>query len=1364
MTNLKRFAILTLSALALLLSAVPTGAQPVGHRVELPVSDMVKAATFDAKGFLWIGTTAGLMRYDGYNFVQVRNTLKSPSKLSDNGIEGLAADNHGSLWIATDDGITRLELGYVHTQIYRMPTPRQSLVYCVYPDADGSVYGGTDAGIVVYDRHADRFRLMRGTEHLAVKAIVNDGSGHLFIGTWSHGLWMYDKRSRRMSRVAVDGDNYYCLTFDRHGRLWAGSWFDGVRVIDNPTAPHPTVKAFSGTGGEPVYNIVEVADNEILACARSKVFRFDSAQHTEVIPAASDEMNAAVVTNGVGTVALVKKTEAVEFISTFSTALNIINVAPYGDGLLRGAINKLVTTDGRLFWLGSRITGVSTFELGATVSPHATAVPQLGGLNPRLVTTSCQDLITDSHGNVWIANMYDGGVVVHPDGTATTLDLTSRSYTHENSISTMMEDRDGNMWLGQMTNVVILARDGHTYNIPLAKYIPNIGRGEVTHIMQDHRGRVWICTRDNGVLRVDPAPGRKAKDQPWLMPGTVCHTTKYAAEGAITCAEDRYNQIVFITSVGEVLLWNDAHDCSNTVAETDRDNVRYYSAVTDIDGNLWCGATNCIVKINRDSHGRAVIQRFYIPAQDTRLNLKENSVFRRGTMLYFGATNKIVAVDTRRLGTTRPMAMKLTLSRLTIDGREYSDLDSAMQAKLTKNVPAYSKNITVPYGVRVVKLGFTNLDFANVTAVRYAYRLDGYSDDWTMSAEGGHTATFENLPAGKYIFHLRATDTNGRWVDMPYTITIRVLPPWWASWWAYIIYILIAVAAAWGAIVWYRQRVRTQNRLHMAQIFTNITHELLTPISVVQASIDAQEKNIDAGAYTIIRNNMTRLTRLIRQILEIDKLNAGRLVIELSDNDMNEFLRQETDNMRPLAMQRGVSLTFMTRGRMPIHCLFDTDKLDKIVYNLISNAIKHTAVGGHVVVGVAYDKGFATITVADNGTGISKARMKQLFSRFMDGDYRSIGSTGTGIGLSLTRDLVRKLKGTISVESTEGEGTTFTVVLPISREAGAKGASAEDVAKAAVKEAVTTEGGEAGAQPVADGNAAEPADGSAVAAADSAVVAAADEAAVATTEGEQRSAYTILLVEDNIDLLDITATFLGQWYNILRAANGRQALTVLERNAVDIVVTDVMMPVMGGIELTKKIKANADYAMMPVIMLTAKVRDDDRDEGYKVGADAYLAKPFSLETLHLRIENFIANRERIRLRFKKMVDDDTAGTHYSNPDEQFVQRCIEKVKENIAEENYDREHFAHDMCMSGSSLYKKLHALTGLGVMAFINDIRLKEACRIMRANPSITVNDLYVRVGYASPTYFRRLFKQQFGITPTEFLEKVRKERRCGE
>lgn len=1361
---MKRISIFIISALSLLLSAVPTGAQPVGHRVELPVSDMVKAATFDAKGFLWIGTTAGLMRYDGYNFVQVRNTLKSPSKLSDNGIEGLAADNHGSLWIATDDGITRLELGYVHTQIYRMPTPRQSLVYCVYPDADGSVYGGTDAGIVVYDRHADRFRLMRGTEGLDVKAFANDGHGHIFIGTWSHGLWMYDKRSRRMHRVAVDGDNYYCLAFDRHGRLWAGSWFDGVRVIDNPTAPHPTVKAFSGTGGEPVYNIVEVADNEILACARSKVFRFDSAQHTEVIPAASDEMNAAIVTNGVGTVALVKKTEAMEFFSTFSTALNIINVAPYADGLLRGAINKLVTTDGRLFWLGSRITGVSTFELGATVSPHATAVPQLGGLNPRLVTTSCQDLITDSHGNVWIANMYDGGVVVHPDGTATALDLTSRSYTHENSISTMMEDRDGNMWLGQMTNVVILARDGHTYNIPLAKYIPNIGRGEVTHIMQDHRGRVWICTRDNGVLRVDPAPGRKAKDQPWLMPGTVCHTTKYAAEGAITCAEDRYNQIFFITSVGEILIWDNAHDCSRAMAENTNDNVRYYSAVTDIDGNLWCGATNCIVKINRDSRGRAVIQRFYIPAQDTRLNLKENSVFRRGTMLYFGATNKIVAVDTRRLGTTRPMAMKLTLSRLTIDGREYSDLDSAMQAKLTKSVPAYSKNITVPYGVRVVKLGFTNLDFANVTAVRYAYRLDGYSDDWTMSAEGGHTATFENLPAGKYIFHLRATDTNGRWVDMPYTITIRVLPPWWRSWWAYIIYILMAVAAGWGIIVWYSQRVRTQNRLHMAQVFTNITHELLTPISVVQASIDAQEKNIDAGAYTIIRNNMTRLTRLIRQILEIDKLNAGRLVIELSDNDMNEFLRQETDNMRPLAMQRGVSLTFTTRGRMPIHCLFDTDKLDKIVYNLISNAIKHTAVGGHVVVGVAYDKGFATITVADNGTGISKARMKQLFSRFMDGDYRSIGSTGTGIGLSLTRDLVRKLKGTISVESTEGEGTTFTVVLPISREAGAKGASAEDIAKAAVKETVTTDGGEAGAQPVADGNAAEPADGSAVAAADSAVAADTADAAVATTEGEQRSAYTILLVEDNIDLLDITATFLGQWYNILRAANGRQALTVLERNAVDIVVTDVMMPVMGGIELTKKIKANADYAMMPVIMLTAKVRDDDRDEGYKVGADAYLAKPFSLETLHLRIENFIANRERIRQKFKNMVDDDTANTHYSNPDEQFVQRCIAKVKENIAEENYDRERFAHDMCMSGSSLYKKLHALTGLGVMAFINDIRLKEACRIMRANPSIAVNDLYVRVGYASPTYFRRLFKQQFGITPTEFLEKVRKERRCGE
>lgn len=1354
---MKRISILIISALSLLLSAVPTGAQPVGRRVELPVSDMVKTATFDGKGFLWIGTTAGLMRYDGYNFQQIRNTLKNHSILSDNGIEALAANGRGSLWIATDNGITCLELASLGSHVYRMPTPRQSLVYCIYPDADGSVYGGTDGGMVVYDRHTDSFRLMRGTEHLCVKAIVNDGSGHLFIGTWSHGLWMYDKRSRRMHRVAVDGDNYYCLTFDSHGRLWAGSWRDGVRLIDNPTAPHPTVKAFSGTAGEPVYNIVAITGDNVLACARSKVFRFDPAQHIEVIPATSDEMNAVAVENGVGTVALVKKSEAVEFFSTFSTALNIIPVAPYGDGLLRGAINKLVTTDGRLFWLGSQISGVSTFEMGATVSPHATAVPQLRAIAPELVTSSCKSMITDSHGNVWIGNMYSGAVAVHPDGSATALDLTSRSYTHENAVCTMMEDRDGNIWFGQMTNVVILARNGRTYNIPLAKYIPNIGRGEVTHIMQDHRGRVWICTRDNGVLRVDPSPGRKAKDQPWLMPGTVCHTMKYAAAGAITCAEDKYGQIVFLTSAGEVLLWDNAHDCSNTVAETDNDDVRYYSAITDIDGNIWFGGTNSIVRTSRDSSRRLVIQRFCIPAQNSRLNLMENAVFRRGAMLYFGASNKIVAIDTRRLGSTSPMGMKLSISTLTIDGREFAVLDSTMQAKLTKSVPSYTKEITVPYGVRVVKLGFSNLDFANVTAVRYEYRLDGYNDEWKMSAEGGHTATFENLPAGKYTFHLRATDTNGRWVEMPYTITIRVLPPWWRSWWAYIIYIIMAVAAGWGIIVWYRQRVRTQNRLHMAQVFTNITHELLTPISVVQASIDAQKKNIDAGAYTIIRNNMTRLTRLIRQILEIDKINAGRLVIELSDNDMNEFLRQETDNMRPLAMQSGVSLTFTTYGRMPIHCLFDTDKLDKIVYNLISNAIKHTAVGGHVVVGVAYDKGFAIITVADNGTGISKARMKQLFSRFMDGDYRSVGSTGTGIGLSLTRDLVRMLKGTISVESTEGEGTTFTVVLPISREAGAKGASTEAVAKAAVKETVTPEAEETGNQPVADGDNAA-ADGG------SAVAAGADEAAQDADGEKESSRYTILLVEDNIDLLDIMATFLGQWYNVLRATNGRQALTVLERNAVDIVVTDVMMPVMGGIELTKKIKANADYAMMPVIMLTAKVRDDDRDEGYKVGADAYLAKPFSLETLHLRIENFIANRERIRLRFKKMVDDDTADTHYSNPDEQFLRRCIEKVKENIAEDNYDRERFAHDMCMSGSSLYKKLHALTGLGVMAFINDIRLKEACRIMRANPSIAVNDLYVRVGYASPTYFRRLFKQQFGITPTEFLEKVRKERRCGE
>lgn len=1280
------------------------------HHVSLPVSDLVKVVAFDHKGYLWIGTSGGLLRYDGYNFSLYRNTMENQSMLSNNNIESIAADGHGRLWIGTSNGITLMDLQTNRTRIYHTPTARQKIVYFVYVDHDGRVWASTEGGLLSYDSRQDRFSSVKGTENLSVKGIVGDAKGHIFFGTWNDGLWMLSKADAKLRRIDIGCSNVFCLQTDRWGRVWAGSWNAGLRLVANPTAAKPQVRLFATGGAEPIYNIITTPDGGAVASSRSVIYTVDRHLNMTTERDHSDDMNAFVATNGRGTLALAKKTDGLDFYTSFTSPLRLFAVPSYDDGMLRGGINSLVSRDGRLFWLLSRTSGISTFDADTRHSLHYRSIPSLSSVATDMKMSSTATSLLDRHGNIWIGNSYFGLLRIDPQGRATHFDLTRQPF-REHGVWALAEDRQGRLWIGQTENVAVVAPGGRVQNLHLGSYIPDIGKGEVTHLTEDHRGRMWICTRDNGVLLEDDGNTLRAKpmnQQNGLFPAT----------GAISCVEDSRGQMLFITSAGELI-------------KTDGQRVadgRFYSAIADGDGNIWVSAINYLMRLSANSDGSYDMRRFYIPGPGSSLTLQENSVFRLGSMIYFGSVSRIVAVDTRRLGSSHTPQLRLAINGITVDGVAYDELDSTMRQRISPLVPAYTKEIRLPHSVRRLQLSFSNLDFAASDACSYAFSLEGYTKGWTQVEQGQHSATFENLPSGRYTFRLRCTDQNGRWVEMPYTVTVRVLPPWWATWWACIIYLLMAAAAVYGATVWYRQRLRTQNKLQIARVFANLTHELLTPISVVSAFAEAERDHVAKESYGVIHNNLTRLTRLIRQILEADKMSSGKVELRVGEADLRAFLEQECANLRPLARQKSITISFDSPSddaRLR-NAWFDTDKLDKIMYNLLSNAIKYTPEGGHVGVKLAIGNGgMATVSVSDNGIGIAKEKMKHLYSRFMDGNYRRMKTMGTGIGLSLTRDLVHLHHGTISCQSQQGIGTTFTIDLPIAREAYAEGE-------------------------VDGGGRVEAARG----------LEFVDTAVEAAPTGGEAKEYTILLVEDNADLLNVMAAELGKAYNVLKASDGRQALSVLGKSAVDVVVSDVMMPIMDGLELTRQIKQNDDFAMLPVILLTAKVGWQDRNEGYRVGADDYLAKPFSMESLRLRIDSIIANRERIRRKFMRQEDYNPEKERYSDPDKQFMERCVEVVKANIMEENYDRERFASDLCMSSSSLYKKLRALTGQGVTGFINSIRLKEACRIMRAEPAISINELYVRVGYSSPSYFRRLFKQEFGITPTDFLDRVKNGR----
>ena len=535
----------------------------------------------------------------------------------------------------------------------------------------------------------------------------------------------------------------------------------------------------------------------------------------------------------------------------------------------------------------------------------------------------------------------------------------------------------------------------------------------------------------------------------------------------------------------------------------------------------------------------------------------------------------------------------------------------------------------------------------------------------------------------------------------------------------------------------YRRSVRLRNRLQMEQVFTNISHELLTPLTVLSASIErlrSQEPRFEHD-YTLMDMNIERMVHLLQQILETSKSLAGELKLSVANGDVMQYIYQTALCLEPLMAKKHIQFTVSCTPQSMMGWI-DTDKLDKILYNLLSNAAKYTPEGGKVSVTVNTNKHFdrLTIEVRDNGIGIPRDHMNNLFQRFYDGNYRKMHTIGNGLGLALTRDLVFLHGGTIDCKSKEGQGTVFTVTIPINKESFAPSQLVNDYQIDPNKPQIQ----------IADYDNLLPKE----------VL----PPSMPLKDSDDEDVYRILLVEDNVELLMLMQTLLSQKYHIITAQNGREALEKVATEDIDLVISDVMMPEMDGNELTQALKSDPNTSHLPVILLTAKTQEEDRNQSMLIGADDYITKPFKLGDLNLRIKNIIENRKRIRREFMaKMVEESRESDEKSkSPNELFLQKAIDCVYAHLDDSDFDRDAFAADMGASASTLYNKLRSITGLNVSSFIRDIRMKEAKRLAQTHPDLRVSDLAYKVGFKDPKYFSTCFKKEFGLQPSEFIEQI--------
>ncbi len=1001
------------------------------------------------------------------------------------------------------------------------------------------------------------------------------------------------------------------------------------------------------------------------------------------------------------------------------------------------SITSVYTSDGIWFWLGMNPYGLALYNRKTGESRFRNEIPGFESLPQEVMGAEISSIIKRNNGEIWFASNSFGVLIKKPHRQVRQLTMANAPYIPDNFVSSLFESRDKIIWVGSRSGISIIYPNDKGINLNPHEGRRNFSQCDVRNITQDNHGNIWLATDNEGIIRISGNPYR-IKSLKYHQYNPEHHN--YAVDDATACFQDRENRLWAISNSGGLFKYNkekDNFEPMNRIYHINGD--RMFSINEDCNGNLWFTTNNALIRLSFRQGNIPNIMSFSDKDGLKDAFFSPNASFQYKNEIFIcGRTGFFSFVTNNQSIKPNNKKSNLIITDISIENESYSQLDSSMQARITKIAPTYTHKIIIPASVKKFGIEFALLSYTDLEQNKYAYQLVGYDKDWQYCRDGAHKAIYQNLPSGTYHLRLRAADHYGQWQNLPYDIEVKILPPWYATWWAFLFYLILLALTVYGGINWYKRHLNTKNRLQMAVVFTNITHELLTPLTVISATIEDLQSRAPQFKrhYTSIQNNIFRLTYLLRQILEVKKSQSGQLKLLVSKGDLASTVRKICENIRPMTLKNHTRMTLQIPEE-DVPAWFDADKVDKILYNLISNAIKYNHEDGEIRVSLEITNGLARLMVSDNGIGMSKDKLRHLYTRFLDGDYRRMGTSGTGIGLSLTHDLVRLHHGRIDCRSIEGRGTTFTVFLPVRK---------QDYREQEID--VNEPSRWMGPKRIPD----------VISQSDSARDEDYTESVPPVSVPDEKSpedGYKVLLVEDNTELLSIMKTVLGRQYQILTAKNGLQAWNIIQKEELDLVVSDVMMPVMDGIELTERVKGDKDFAQLPVILLTARTSEKDQNTGYRSGADEYLTKPFKMKDLQIRINNIIINRQRIREKFESKTDFQPKEEHYSNPDTLFLERAITCVKNHLSDTSYNRDAFASDMMVGSSTLYNKLRTLTGQNIIGFITSIRLKEAYRMLTENPHIPIQELSIKVGFNTPQYFSKCFKKAFHILPKDFTAK---------
>ena len=1306
----------------------------------------IYAITQDSKGFMWFGTReGGLNSYDGYDFHVYRNNPGMEGSLSDNRVMSVLEDSRGVLWVGTNSGgINRFDRstgGFrsydldIHSEVYR---GTENGVRCIFEDHHGRIWIGTDYRVFRYDPGEDRFLPALKNAPFPVigtTGICEDSSGYFYFATWDRLIRYHDEKGSydaltfRPDPFSDLGGRISPLLLDRHSRLWLGTpeGLKTVKIDEGFNFSTDDSPGITWPAGFSYVRAIEETREGILWFGTADGLYSYSPERAALKEYKTDPFNPTSLGHN-SIYSLFEDRVGTLWIGTWS-GISILDKRKYefkhyshlhnDPESLSNNIVSAFLDDRNGMWIGTEQGGLNFMNKDRTEFISFQHNPDDPSSLPN---NNVKTIFRDSNGDLWVGTFNGGLSLYRGNGKF-------ENFLDGHSVYSMAEMPAGKLFIGGRSGTFVVM-DLKTKQISRDVFPPSSGMRNpemfTTVFYADSKNRLWIGTRHQGLFLFDPI--RMILKQ---FQSTRNDTTTISSDYVISLCEDPHQNIWIGTNNGLNRFEEGTESFDRVSRRIGIEDPVINGLLSDDGGELWISTNSGIFQFHPVSGE--------LHHYDHLDGLQSNEFNRRACYktsageLFFGGVSgfNVFHPDDIRMN---PDAPPVVISDLKLFNK--SVMPGEKNSPLVNHI-SETEEIVLSHRQSSFSLEFVALNYLIPEKNNYAYFLEGYDEEW-IDAGRSRVASYMNLKPGKYTFHVKGSNNGNIWNETGASLGIVVRGPFWSTPLAIMIYVLILIGLLTALIRIVRFRTEKENELALErsekarleelnrmrlQFFTNISHEFRTPLTLITGPLDKliSGKHEHQRDYLLglMKSNVNRMLRLVNQLMDFRKVQNEKMPLRIRPGRLDEFISQIVLGFEDLASRKMIELRYEADASQSEEGeqWFDEGIIDKVVYNLLSNAFKFTPEQGIIEVRLSQAETTATIVVKDTGKGIAQEKAARIFERFYSDSPEFYA--GTGIGLSLSKRLIDLHRGNIEVESEKGKGAMFKVSIPVAKESF----SPEELSFG--KEEYIYD------RPVLDSP-----DG---------ITPITD-----TSRGEVSPDKVMLIAEDNPEMAAYLSDHFTGFKTIL-ATNGKEALETAIETIPDIILSDIMMPEMNGIELCRAVKREYLTSHIPVILLTAKAAVDEKIEGVETGADAYIEKPFNAEYLTAMVSNLLEQRRKLRQKFSGLSEEVIKPGEAMGADQLFLQKVNKIVMDHISDPAFAVDQLLREVGMSRSQLYRKFKAISERNPSEYIRVLRLQHATKLLRKN-QYTISEVAYMSGFANVSYFNTCFKRHFGVSPGKF------------